>query len=70
MNRQVSMWLLLQPYWILKRVPSLEFFMNMLTLGKEGLFMLLVKWNGSTAKLMTDLNLLVVHKAFRHLKDM
>ena len=30
--------------------------MNMLTLGKAGLFMLLVKWNGSTAKLMTDLN--------------
>ena len=55
---------------ILKRVPSLEFFMNMLTLGKAGLFMLLVKWNGSTAKLMTDLNLLVVHKELRHLKDM
>ena len=29
--------------WILKRAPSLEFFMNMLTLGKAGLFMLLVK---------------------------
>ena len=55
---------------ILKRVPSLEFFMNMLTLGKAGLFMLLVKWNGSTAKLMTDLNLLVVHKELRHMKDM
>ena len=50
--------------------PSLEFFMNMLTLGRAGLFMLLVKWNGSTAKLMTDLNLLVVHKELRHLKDM
>ena len=44
--------------------------MNMLTLGKAGLFMLLVKWNGSTAKLMTDLNLLVVHKELRHLTDM
>ena len=55
---------------LVKRVPSLEFFMNMLTLGKAGLFMLLVKWNGSTAKLMTDLKLLVVHKELRHLKDM
>ena len=44
--------------------------MNMLTLEKAGLFMLLVKWNGSTAKLMTDLNMLVVPKAFRHLKAM
>ena len=61
---------LLQPYWILKTVPSLEFFMNMLTLGKAGLFMLLVKWNGSTAKLMTDPKLLVVHNELRHLKDM
>ena len=42
----------------------------MLTLGKAGLFMLLVKWNGSTEKLMTDLNLLVVHKELRHMKDM
>ena len=53
-----------------QKVPSLEFFMNMLTLGRAGLFMLLVIWNGSTAKLMTDLNLLVVHKELRHLKDM
>ena len=42
----------------------------MLTLGKAGPFMMLVKWNGSTEKLMTDLNLLVVHKELRHLKDM
>ena len=27
--------------------------MNMLTLGKGGLFMLLVKWNGSTATWQT-----------------
>ena len=64
------MWLLLQPYWILRKVPSLEFFMNMLTLGKGNLFMLLVKWNGSTAKLMTDPKLLVVHNELKHLKDM
>ena len=44
--------------------------MNMLTLGKASLFMLLVKWNGSTAKLMTDLKLLMVHKELKHLKDM
>ena len=50
--------------------PIIGVFMNMLTLGKADLFMLLVKWNGSIAKLMTDLNLLVVQKAFRHLKDM
>ena len=56
--------------WILKRVPSLEFSMNMLTLGKASLSMLLVNWNGSTAKLMTDLNMLVVPKAFRHLSAM
>ena len=55
---------------VLRRVPSLEFFMNMLTLGKANLFMLLVKWNGSTAKLMTDPKLLVVHNKLRHLKDM
>ena len=61
---------LLQPSWILKRVPSLEFSMNMLTLGKASLFMLLVKWNGSTAKLMTDLKLLVEHNELKHLKDM
>ena len=67
---QVSMWSLLQLFWTLKRVPSLEFFMNMLTLERAGLFMLLVKWNGSTAKLMTDPKLLVVHNELRHLKDM
>ena len=50
--------------------PSLECFMNMLTLERAGLFMLLVKWNGSTAKLMTDPKLLVVHNKLRHLKDM
>ena len=55
---------------VFKRVPSLEFFMNMLTLGRAGLFMLLVKWNGSTAKLMTDPKLLVVHNELRHLKGM
>ena len=49
---------------------SLEFFMNMLTLERAGLFMLLVKWNGSTAKLMTDPKLLFVHNELRHLKDM
>ena len=61
---------LLQPSWIPKRAPSLEFFMNMPTLGKAGLLMLLVKWNGSTAKLMTDQRLLVVHNKLRHLKGM
>ena len=64
------MWSLLQPFWIHKRVPSLEFFMNMLTLEKAGLFMLLVKWNDSTAKLMTDPKLLVVHKELKCLKAM
>ena len=64
------MWLLLQPSWILKRVPSLEFSMNMATLGKASLFMLLVTWNGSTAKLMTDHKLLVEHKEVKHVKDM
>ena len=53
-----------------QKVPSLEFFMNMLTLERAGLFMLLVKWNGSTAKLMTDPKLLVVHNNLRHLKGM
>ena len=47
--------------------PIIGVFMNMLTLGKAGLFMLLVKWNGSTAKLMTDPKLLVVHNESRHL---
>ena len=49
---------------------ALEFFMNMLTLERAGLFMLLVKWNGSTVKLMTDPKLLVVHNELKHLKDM
>ena len=44
--------------------------MNMLTLEKAGLFMLLVKWNGSTAKLMTDPKLLVVPNELKHLKAM
>ena len=44
--------------------------MNMHTLGKASLFMLLVKWNGSTAKLMTDPKMLVVHNELQHLKDM
>ena len=47
-----------------KKGPIIGFFMNTLTLGKAGLFLLLVKWNGSTAKLMTDLNMLVVPKTF------
>ena len=34
--------------------------MNMLTLARTGLSMLLGKWNGSTAKLMTDPRMLVV----------
>ena len=42
----------------------------MLTLEKAGLFMLLVKWNGSTDKLMTDPNLLVVPNELKHLKAM
>ena len=44
--------------------------MNMLTLAKEGLFMLLDKWNGSTAKLMTDPRLLEVSRELKHLMDM
>ena len=44
--------------------------MNRPTLERAGLFMLLVKWNGSTAKLMTDPKLLVVHNELSHLKDM
>ena len=50
--------------------PIIGVFHDMLTLGKAGLFMLLVKWNGSTAELMTDLKLLVVHNELRHLKGM
>ena len=42
--------------------PIIGVSMNMLTLERAGLFMLLVKWNGSTAKLMTDPKLLVVQK--------
>ena len=49
--------------------PIIGVFMNMLTLERAGLFMLLVKWNGSTAKLMRDPKLLVVHNELRHLKD-
>ena len=44
--------------------------MNMLTLERAALFILLVKWNGSTAKLMTDPNMLVVHNELRNLMDM
>ena len=50
--------------------PIIGVFMNMPSVGKAGLFMLLVKWNGSTAKLMTDPKLLVVHKELKHLKAM
>ena len=44
--------------------------MNMLTLEREGLSMLLAKCSDSTAKLMTDPKLLMVHNELRHLKDM
>ena len=44
--------------------------MNMLTLEKEDLFMLLDKWNGSTAKLMTDPRLLEVPRELKDLRDM
>ena len=50
--------------------PIIGVFMNMPTSGKAGLFMLLVKWNRSTAKLMTDQKLLVVHNELRHRKGM
>ena len=50
--------------------PIIGVFMNMLTLERAGLFILLAKWNGSTAKLMTDPKLLVVHNELTHLKDM
>ena len=50
--------------------PIIGIFMSMLTLVKAGLFMLLDKWNGSTAKLMTDQRLLLVHKELKHLMDM
>ena len=36
-----------------QKEPSLGCFMNMLTIAKEDLFMLLDRWNGSTARLMT-----------------
>ena len=39
-------------------------------LGKGRPIQLLVKWNGSTAKLMTDQELLAVHKELKHLKAM
>ena len=42
----------------------------MLTLAKAGLFMLPDRWNGSTAKLMTDPRLLVVNKELKPLMDM
>ena len=50
--------------------PIIGVFHEYAHLGKAGLFMLLVKWNGSTAKLMTDPKLLVVCNELRHLKDM
>ena len=52
------------------RVLSLEHSMNMLTLAKAGLSMLLDKWNGSTARLMTDPTLLEVPKELKLLMDM
>ena len=39
--------------------------MNMLTLAKEDLFMLLDRWNGSTARKMTDPRLLQVHRELK-----
>ena len=50
--------------------PIIGVFHEYAHLGNAGLFMLLVKWNDSTAKLMTDLKLLVVHNELRHLKGM
>ena len=50
--------------------PIIRIFMNMLTLAKVGLSMLLDKWNGSTARLMTDPRLLVVPKELKPLVDM
>ena len=43
--------------------------MSMLTLAKAGLSMLLDKWNGSTARLMTDPKLLEVPKELNPLMD-
>ena len=53
-----------------QRVLSLEHSMNMLTLANAGLSMLLDKWNGSTARLMTDPRLLEVPKELKLLMDM
>ena len=50
--------------------PIIGIFHEYAHLGKANLFMLLVKWNGSTAKLMTDPKLLVVHNELKHLRDM
>ena len=50
--------------------PIIGVFHEYAHLGKGRLFMLVVQWNGSTAKLMTDPKLLVVHNELRHLKDM
>ena len=53
-----------------QRGPIIGIFHEYAHLGKGNLFMLLVKWNGSTAKLMTDPKLLVAHNELKHLKDM
>ena len=44
--------------------------MNMLTMVKAGLSMLLDKWNGSAARLMTDPRLFMVPKELKPLMDM
>ena len=44
--------------------------MNMLTLAKEDQFMLLDRWNGSTARLMADPRLLEVLRELKPLMDM
>ena len=50
--------------------PVIGIFMNMLTLAKEGLFMMLDKWNGLTAKLMADPRLLEVPRELNHVINM
>ena len=44
--------------------------MKMLTLAKEDAFMLLDRWNDSTARLMTDPRLLEVLRELKTLMDM
>ena len=49
--------------------PVIGIFHEYVHFGMEGLFMLLDKWNGSTAKLMTDPRLLKVPRELQHLMD-